>query len=408
MASIIRRLYGGVRRAGLVGMLLNTSVAYATDTTITDCDVGVVPGRLVVADRLTSTGTAEVTFVAKDAGITNGRAVDVEGIRARLHVEYGDGATAGAFVIPPGTTSGWVRNDPAMTRYRNADAPSGATEMHSIVLRPRRLVKLRGAGRGDTPLDIAGVGPPMGSIYVSLEIVEAGITTRLCSEVQDCGYRAITPGAAKLTCSGGIADPSCRAAHPVYLSAEEVRYGGAGTVAIIGDSITVQSRGALTQALADSWFTHVRAKSGSMFRELQRAAERIGDSNPQVVVINLGTNDVACVLWNAFTPDTPCRFPDFGWDDLLNDARAMVASVAGACVIGTTTWFGNAVGQLWSDMVTTGELAGVVRWQEFLDSLSTSERELLLADSLGHLTTAGTVALAEMTAQVIVQSCGVS
>jgi len=59
-----------------------------------------------------------------------------------------------------------------------------------------------------------------------------------------------------------------------------------------------------------------------------------------------------------------------------------------------------------------GELAGVVPWEEYLWLLSAEERQLLLRDGLGHLTLAGTaaladtVALAEMTAQVVAESCG--
>ena len=84
----------------------------------------------------------------------------------------------------------------------------------------------------------------------------------------------------------------------------------------------------------------------------------------------------------------------------------MVASVFGACIIGTTTWFGDAVKQLWYDMLATGELAGVVPWEEYLSSLSDEERQVLLRDGIGHLTPAGTVALAEMTTQVVAESCG--
>jgi lysophospholipase L1-like esterase len=174
---------------------------------------------------------------------------------------------------------------------------------------------------------------------------------------------------------------------------------------VIGDSITVQATGALKDALANQWYTHVRAKGGSMFRELQQAAARIGESRPQVAVINLGTNDCGCALRNAMTPSTPCRYPDFTDQDNYDDARAMVASLRGACIVGTTNWFG-ITGDLWWDMLATGEIAGVIPWQEYLLSLSSEERQLLLLDGLGHLTEAGTMLLAQMTAEVVEQSCG--
>ena len=176
---------------------------------------------------------------------------------------------------------------------------------------------------------------------------------------------------------------------------------------MIGDSITVQSTGALEDALEKQWDTHVRAHGGFVFRDLQHAAERIGESRPQVVVINLGTNDNGCVLRNTFMPDDPCRYPGFTFQDEFDDARTMVASLPGACIIGVTTWFGT-IGKLWSDMLATGEIAGVVPWKEYLLSLSLEEQQLLLADDLGHLTPVGTVALAQMTAEVVEQACGAS
>jgi lysophospholipase L1-like esterase len=383
---------------GLLGMLLGTSGACATD-------IGVAPDRLLVVDWSPAGGPAKVVFTAKDAAITTGRAADVEGVRVRLHVEYGDGATAGAFTVPPGTTNGWVLNDPEMLRFRNRDAPGGATEVQSIVARPRRLLKLIGAGRGDTPLDVAGAGAPTGSIYVSFEMVEGGMTTRLCSEVQNCEYRVVDGAAgAKLRCLGGVPDPLCRAAYPVYVSGADARYGDAGTLAVIGDSITVQATAALEDALASRWYTHVRAHGGFMFRDLQQAAERIGESRPQVVVIDLGTNDAGCAMRNTLMPSNPCRYPDFTFQDCYDDAHAMVASLSGACIVGTTTWFG--LNDLWSEMLATGEVAGVVPWEEYLWSLSAEQRNLLLLDGLGHLTEAGTVVLAQMTAEVVEQACG--
>jgi hypothetical protein len=406
MASINGRRRGGVVAVCLLGMLLGASVAYGAAPTITSRDIGVVPDKLLIVDMPYARGTAKVAFVAKDAAITNGSATDMEKIRARLCVEYADRATAGTFVLPTRKVNGWVNNS-VTTRYRDRDAPNGRTKMRSILVRPGFL-KLRGAGRGDAPLKVARAGPPTGSIYVAFEIVESGITTRLCSEVQHCEYRPFEGGAgATLKCMGGVADPLCRAARPIYVSGEDARYGGPGTVAVIGDSITVQATDALKAALAaDRWFTYVRAKSGSMFRHLQPAADKIGESNPQVVVIHLGTNDFGCVIENALAPDHPCEFPDFTSDDLLDDARTMVASVSGACIIGTTTWFGDAVKQLWYDMLATGELAGVVPWEEYLSSLSDEERQVLLRDGIGHLTPAGTVALAAMTTQVVAESCG--
>lgn len=384
--------------AGVLGILLGAAGAPAKD-------IGVAPRKFLVLDRPLS-ATTEVLFAAKDGAIANGRAADVEDVRARLHVQYEDGTTAVAFMVPPGTANGWSRNDPRMTRFHNRDATREVTEVQSIVVRPQRALKVTGTGRGHSSLDVARAGAPTSKIYVSLEMVEAGTTTRLCSEVQNCEYRALDGGTgAKLRCSGGVADPLCRAAHPVYVSGADARYGGAGTLAVIGDSITVQATAALQDALATRWYTHVRAAGGRMFRDLQPAAERIGESQPQVVVIHLGTNDYACALRNEYLPDTPCRYPDLTFENEIDDARAMVGSLPGACIVGTTTWFGSV--DFWWDMLASGEIAGVVPWKEYLTSLSPEERQLLLhPDNLGHLTVAGTVALAQLTAEVVAQACG--
>jgi hypothetical protein len=369
-------------------------------------DVGVAPRRLLMVERAASTRRSKTIFVAKDTAVVTGPASDVEQVYARVHVRYGNGADVGTFVIPAGTANGWVRNDGAVTKYRNRHAPRRPTQVRTILLRRGRLVKVRARGRGDAPLGLVAAGPPGGSVYVSVELVEAGITTRLCSELTECRYRSIDGATgAKLTCRGGVPDPKCRWAPPDYLCGQDVSYGGPGTVAVIGDSITHQAKAALEAALGDHWFLHVEAKPGAMFRELQEAAETIGRTAPQVVVIHLGTNDDGCILENAW-PDLECRYPDFGVDDLLADARAMVASVAGACILGTSPWWdtGHRVDDLWREMVATGELAGVVPWSEYLASLPDDERALLLADGMGHLTAAGRVALAELTADVVDQA----
>ena len=400
MASYRRRVRSGVG-FGLLALLLGTSGAGAID-------IGVAPDKLLLVDVQLPTTRAKVVFKSKDAAIVNGRAADLEGVRVRLHIQYGNNAAAGAFMVPAGTANGWSRNDPKLLRFRNPVAPSGATEVRSIVVRPHRLLKMIGAGRGDAPLDVLRAGAPAGSIYVSFEMVEAGTTTRLCSEVQNCEYHALGGNAgAKLRCLGGVPDPECRAAYPVYVSGTDARYGGAETLAVIGDSITVESTGALEDALAKQWYTYVRAHGSFMFRDLQPAAERIGESHPQVVVINLGSNDYGCALRNTWMPNDPCKYSHFAFQDEFNDARAMVASLPGACVVGTTTWFGT-IGDLWSNMLATNEIAGVVPWHEYLLSLSSAERELLLADAMGHLTPAGTVALAQMTAEVVEEACGTS
>lgn len=397
-----RRAYVTVLLVGLGSLPVGAPAVLAAPV---PQNVGVGRAKLIVLDASNVTGSAQVTFATKDVAVTNGPAADVEGLRARLHLQYADGAPAGAFIVPPGTSSGWKQHDPSTTRYRNTGAPGGPTELASVLLRPGRLLTAKGAGRGDVPFALADAGPPESGVFVSFEITENGVTTRLCSVLSDCVYRTFDGAGAKLVCRDGVADPTCRAAYPVYRSGTDVRYGAGGTIAIIGDSITVQTRPALEAALDASWFVHVDAAGGTMFRDHHEAARRIGETHPQAVVIHLGTNDVGCALRTAFTPSAPCRYAGFTAADMVADARVLVASVAGACVVGTTTWFGGTINELWREMEASGELAGIVPWAEYLGSLSDEDRGRLLLDGLGHLTAEGTQVLAAMTAEVVEEAC---
>lgn len=65
-----------------------------------------------------------------------------------------------------------------------------------------------------------------------------------------------------------------------------------GDAALVGDSITDQSREAFRRELGDDWRLRVEAVPGLTIAEMQGALEAAVAAGPEAVVVNLGTNDV--------------------------------------------------------------------------------------------------------------------
>lgn len=96
-------------------------------------DIGVIPKKLIVVDKLTAASKAKLVYVSKDhaAGITKGSGTDVAQISVQFDVVDGDGSTAGAFTMSAGALSGsagWTVNKPTVAKYMNKDAQSGPTQ----------------------------------------------------------------------------------------------------------------------------------------------------------------------------------------------------------------------------------------------------------------------------------------
>jgi hypothetical protein len=76
-------------------------------------NVGVVPTKLIVVDKLAAAGKAKAVYVSKDqaAGITKGAGTDATQISVHFDVVYGNGNAAGASRCQraPATalTAGW-------------------------------------------------------------------------------------------------------------------------------------------------------------------------------------------------------------------------------------------------------------------------------------------------------------
>ncbi len=91
-------------------------------------------------------------------------------------------------------------------------------------------------------------------------------------------------------------------------------------VAIIGDSITVQSSPALHEAFDGHYRLDIRAQSGRRIDEMLPALEQALHQHPRVVIVNLGTND-------ALQHDT---HPDWrpGYDRMVRDVATTPCVVA--------------------------------------------------------------------------------
>jgi lysophospholipase L1-like esterase len=65
-----------------------------------------------------------------------------------------------------------------------------------------------------------------------------------------------------------------------------------GAVAIVGDSITFVSTGAIRDELEPDYQTHVKSVLGAEVAKMEGASRRLAGLRPRQAVINLGTNDV--------------------------------------------------------------------------------------------------------------------
>jgi hypothetical protein len=195
------------------------ALAAVAATAVLAVDVPVASRRLIVVDRVAAVGKAQVVFVAKDAAVTKGAGVDPEQISAELTIAYGNGATAGAFTVPPGTANGWRTNAEGVAKYVNTAAPGGPTHARVVLIRPGKRAKVVARGPGDSPLGVQAAGDPAGPVFTALCVTNAGEETCHCSQFTQCSHRAIAGGTgARLVCTSGVGDAPCTALAPTTTS----------------------------------------------------------------------------------------------------------------------------------------------------------------------------------------------
>jgi hypothetical protein len=172
------------------------------------------------------------------------------------------------------------------------------------------------------------------------------------------------------------------------------------TVAVIGDSITVAMAPYLGPAFGSDWTVTVEAHGNDLYRDRLEAAARVAATQPDVVVVNLGTNDTACAFAEALSPGS-CHHSPFDLADSEADQRELVSLFGpSTCVVGVRVVYGDQVDRVWDALVDEGRAAGVVAW----DHQAAAHPEYL-ADSFGHLTVVGMPVLADALASGVDAFC---
>jgi hypothetical protein len=196
--------------------------------------------------------------------------------------------------------------------------------------------------------------------------------------------------AARAAADGPPARPAAAGAEPVPRP-----------VLVLGDSITDSAFGPITAAfLFRGWTATISAHSGDMVRDRLAQAESRAAARPEAVIINLGTNDSACVLTARFGPG-PCRVPDFGFDAMRADADALLALFApGTCIVGIQPTMGAEIGDHWRARQAEGRVRSVVSWHAETDA-----HPEYLQDQLGHLTRDGQQAYGTFVARAVEDAC---
>jgi hypothetical protein len=186
-------------------MALAAAGAVAFAGTARATDIGVTGIKLIIIDKGAS---SKAVAVSKDPLINKGAGTNIATVSGSMQVKFD--ATAGEWEMNAGAN--WLTNNAAIAKYINAAAPSGGSVKVGKV-KPATLFKVVAKSTGDTPIDISA--PPSGSLYVALNVTNAGDTYQHCSEytLGTCSHKVIS-GGFKLVCKGAIADSACNAATP--------------------------------------------------------------------------------------------------------------------------------------------------------------------------------------------------
>ena len=179
----------------LSGMSLAASTAYAVD-------VPIAGNKLVVTDRLASTGRATVRFLTRDAQVALPPGVIPEDLSVRAEVYLADTpSNAAAYdLLTP-----WIAGRVGQAKYKNPVAPSGGGVRSAHVR--TRLAKLVAVSLGDdqTIALTPSTSPVDVRVVLTLRDEVTGTTTRWCTRFS-ASVKAIAGGTgARLRATGGTA-----------------------------------------------------------------------------------------------------------------------------------------------------------------------------------------------------------
>lgn len=189
---------------GVAGLCLAAGSARAADIPIS-------ARKLLILDKLATSGRAKVVFVSRDENIAKGPSTDPAQIEATLQI-YSDDAPENyaLFELP----SPWLENGAGKAKYLNLDAPTGGGVKVAIV-KPGRLAKIVAKSAGDqSAIDIVSTPPGPNGITVVLSIHDASdsSTTRLCTHFGSADVTPIAGGTGRkllaydgqpVVCKGG-------------------------------------------------------------------------------------------------------------------------------------------------------------------------------------------------------------
>jgi pimeloyl-ACP methyl ester carboxylesterase len=131
-------------------------------------DVGVVGTKLVIVDKIATTGKAKTVFVTKgDPDIAKGVDGDPALLEGTLEVFYTDEPTSvvGSFLIP----APWQVNKPTVAKYVNKLAPTGG-DVKVAVVKPGTVAKVVAKGLGDGQAIDLSTAPGPGGVSVVFSI----------------------------------------------------------------------------------------------------------------------------------------------------------------------------------------------------------------------------------------------
>jgi hypothetical protein len=187
----------------VLGVVLAASCPVAAD------DHPVVGLKLIIVDKMASSGTAEIIFVTKDAAVSKGAATDLGQISATLNVAYD--TVFGSSAMPTGDA--WRVNTATVAKYLNTDAPTAGPVRKSII-KAQKLVVVATKSLGDVPVDISAA--PSGPVFVTHSVTNGEDTHRHCTQFNSCVHKLIAGGTgSRLVCRGdSVGDPTCKAQAP--------------------------------------------------------------------------------------------------------------------------------------------------------------------------------------------------
>jgi hypothetical protein len=193
----------------------------AVPATAPAADVGVSGLKLIIVDKLASSGSAKVVFVSKDAGVAKGAEGDPGEVDANVAVYYTDRRDVNAgFVMSSG--AGWLVNKDTVAKYVNKAAPTGGGVKVAVV-KPGKLAKVvtKSLGEPGHAIDMVAAGPPSDEAGVTVILTvrnrNDGSTTRMCSRFSladgsSVAFKTVYGTGRKLVAKNGVScspTPDC-------------------------------------------------------------------------------------------------------------------------------------------------------------------------------------------------------